>query len=339
MAKWSRQAVTGVLIAVVGSIGGVVPTWAANFRQPHFVPTPEPIFFPGNHAGHVTTITGPGNHGGECGSNLYLQPFFHYCEPSSPPGSSTGGGALELPDPIFPRGPRHLGWTVVSITSSGCEFVKDSNYTTRGHFAFEAPGATGPFGYCPSSNPPSNGGGSPPSNGGGNPPGNNTPSPVTKLVNSQNTAVPVTPMYFNGCEPRPALTSVEPAAHFVLAPGETAGTAITPPQPNTVAMGSEPQMAPGAVFSGQLTSAPALWDAMQNENATGQVLPGPMWGVVSQEWQNETINTYETINPQTGQVLSTSTQTVDDGAPYWVANESYNINSCPVPVPDFGSNG
>ncbi|PSR21554.1 MAG: hypothetical protein C7B47_17245 [Sulfobacillus thermosulfidooxidans] len=200
----------------------------------------------------------------------------------------------------------------------------DTGTCGTGVLSLTPTGETGSLGIA-------NGGCPPPpgtSGGGGSPPGHNT----TRLIASQNTAVPLTPYYFNGCEPRPALTTVQNGPHFVVAPG--AGTAITPPTPNTVAMGTEPQLSPGAVFSGQLTSAPALWDAMQNEQATGQVLPGPMWGVVSQEWQNETINTYQTVNAQ-GQVVNTFTQTVKDGPPYWVANESYNINSCPVPAPDF----
>lgn len=219
MLKPSRRRMAFVLgIVSVGFLGGILSSPAAAYWQR--VPI---IRFPMIHPPHyhpisvspIQTHTGAGGSVTGCGSsNVYLQPFFHYC---TTPNPSHQGGALELPDPIFdPPSPR-IGWTRVSAGPQGCEFTKDTTTVTPGHFGFEQPGSTGPFGYCPTSTSPPAGG--PPGN---NPPGGNK-SPGgnhTRLIASQNTAVPLTPYYFNGCEPRPALTTVQNGPHFVLAPGD-----------------------------------------------------------------------------------------------------------------------
>lgn len=158
-----------------------------------------------------------------------------------------------------------------------------------------------------------------------------TPSTPT-VPQPYKTVSVLVPWTFNGCETNPAVTGTtqDPTKDLADAPGEPSGTPITPPSfyrlalPHTApdyAMGSRVRITPH--------SAPNYWQDMADQNATGHVLPGPGWGIESEETQT-LLYTAHLVTSKNGDSIAWTTS--KDGPPHWTAREIYAVNSCPYPT-------
>ena len=235
---------------------------------------------------HVHTSTGVGGGTSKCKtSNVYVNPYFHWCARVTPSKSHKsskslpgGGGA---PIRSLPKTPHSA-----PINTS----PKKSSSHTR-----------------------------------------HTPSTPT-VPQPYKTVSVLVPWTFNGCETNPAVTGTtqDPAKDLADAPGEPSGTPITPPSfyrlvlPHTApdyTMGSRVRITPH--------SAPNYWQDMADQNATGHVLPGPGWGIESEETQT-LLHTAHLVTSKNGDSIAWTTS--KDGPPHWTAREIYAVNSCPYPT-------
>lgn len=72
-----------------------------------------------------------------------------------------------------------------------------------------------------------------------------------------------------------------------------------------------------------------FWGSLSVEQQTGQVLPGPGWGIQSEELQ-KLLHTPHLVTSKSGSSIAWTVS--KDGPPYWVAREIYAVNSCPYPT-------
>ncbi|POB09686.1 hypothetical protein [Sulfobacillus sp. hq2] len=170
----------------------------------------------------------------------------------------------------------------------------------------------------------------------GAPPGSVPPTLPAGYV----TITPVTPWYFNGCMPNPPVSVVAPNSDVgftgdTLAPGEPGWVArIAPPSQNALVIPfNAPKNLPGgsSLAGYPAQPAPVLWGNMEQLGAVGVLIPGPGWGIESQElqkWWHYLVTTKDGI----------TWDTVADGSPYWVAREVYYVNACPYPIVTITSN-
>ena len=162
------------------------------------------------------------------------------------------------------------------------------------------------------------------------------PSPTAPVLPAAFTSLSVvTPWTFNGCETNPPVTGTtqDPSRDLSDAPGEPSGTPIAIPSPYRLILPpSAPRYAMGQTMPITPVANSQFWGSLSVEQQTGQVLPGPGWGIQSEELQ-KLLHTPHLVTSKNGSSVAWTVS--KDGPPYWVAREIYAVNSCPYPIATF----
>lgn len=164
-----------------------------------------------------------------------------------------------------------------------------------------------------------------------------TPKKTSKptVPSSFTTVSVIVPWTFNGCETNPAVTGTtqDPSRDLSDAPGEPSGTPIAIPNPYRLIL---PPAAPVYAMGQTMQYTPIanlqFWDSLSLEQQTGHILPGPGWGIQSEELQ-KLLHTPHLVTSKSGSSIAWAVS--HDGPPYWVAREIYAVNSCPYPIATF----
>lgn len=176
-----------------------------------------------------------------------------------------------------------------------------------------------------------------------------TPAPAPSgLPAAFVTTTVVVPWYFNGCMPNPAVPVVTPfymgTTLDQVAPGEPENEVriAAPTEQKLVMPQNAPGMNPGhSVAQYAAQAAPNFWNEMTFQGATGQVIPGPGWGIESEKLQNWLHTPFwhqgAAITNSKGVVTGHQAHFVAwnvtaDGPPYWTAREVNWVASCPIPI-------